>query len=96
MSINALVLNRSDTVATAVKPLNSGENINIAVENAEISITLRDPIPLGHKFALKDIEPGERIIKYGETIGLAMTAIHKGEHVHIHNVEGLRGRGDRP
>ena len=96
MSINALVLNDNDTVATAVKPLKSGENIDVAAENREISIKLRQPIPLGHKFALKDIERGERIIKYGETIGLATMAIRKGEHVHIHNVEGTRGRGDRP
>jgi altronate dehydratase small subunit len=96
MSINALVLNSSDTVATTVKPLDSGDIIDIAAENIEISVTLRESIPLGHKFALKDIEQGERIIKYGETIGLATMVIYKGEHVHVHNVEGLRGRGDRP
>jgi altronate dehydratase small subunit len=35
------------------------------------------------------------VIKYGETIGLATSDISPGEHVHVHNVEGQRGRGDR-
>lgn len=96
MSIKALVLNSSDTVATAVKSLDSGEKINLAAENSEFSVTLRESIPLGHKFAIRDIKRGERVIKYGETIGLATMPIRKGEHVHVHNVEGLRGRGDRP
>ncbi|MDQ6598863.1 SAF domain-containing protein [Bacillus salipaludis] len=39
--------------------------------------------------------PGEDILKYGEVIGLATTDIEPGEHVHIHNLEGKRGRGDK-
>ena len=34
------------------------------------------------------------IIKYGESIGRASADIRKGEYVHIHNLEALRGRGD--
>ena len=96
MSVNALVLNSSDTVATAVESLDSGEKNNMAAENVEFSVTLRESIPLGHKFALRDIKRGDQIIKYGEIIGMATMAIRKGDHVHVHNVEGLRGRGDRP
>ena len=43
---------------------------------------------------MKDIKKGTPIIKYGETIGLATEDIKEGDHVHVHNVEGLRGRGD--
>jgi altronate dehydratase small subunit len=28
-------------------------------------------------------------------MGQATAEIRKGEHVHIHNVEGLKGRGDK-
>jgi len=38
---------------------------------------------------------GTPLIKYGETIGSATEYIKQGDHVHVHNVEGLRGRGDR-
>lgn len=34
------------------------------------------------------------VIKYGEIIGKASVEIRKGQHVHVHNLESLRGRGD--
>ncbi|MEI6383303.1 MAG: UxaA family hydrolase [Betaproteobacteria bacterium] len=47
---------------------------------------LIDPgIPFGHKFALKTIEIGQDIIKYGVRIGVATQTITTGEHVHVHN-----------
>ena len=51
-------------------------------------------IPYGHKIALADIPPGEAIRKYGESIGAASRPILKGEYVHIHNLDSMRGRGD--
>jgi altronate dehydratase small subunit len=53
------------------------------------------PIPFGHKIALVDIEADQPVIKYGEVIGLATEKIARGQHVHVHNVEGLKGRGDQ-
>lgn len=41
----------------------------------------------GHKYALRDINAGEDIIKYGNPIGHATCNIKKGEHVHTHNVK---------
>ena len=38
---------------------------------------------------------GDEIVKYGQVIGHASKAIAVGEHVHVHNVESARGRGDR-
>ena len=32
--------------------------------------------------------------KYGEEIGMASADIREGEHVHIHNLESMRARGD--
>ncbi len=92
MALEALVLTPEDNVATAVRLLERGEKISI--EEYAGTALLQD-IPVGHKFALRDIEPGENIIKYGEIVGRATVTIKKGEHVHIHNVEGLRGRGDK-
>jgi altronate dehydratase small subunit len=89
--MKALLLHPDDNVATAVADLAAGENLVVAATN----ITLPEPVPFGHKLALKDIRSGEDIIKYGETIGRATAPIKKGAHVHVHNVEGLRGRGDR-
>jgi len=95
MTLKALVLHPKDNVATAVRQLESGQSEIIKNGQSNIDIVLLETIPFGHKFALRDIVPGEKIVKYGEVIGQAITRINKGEHVHVHNVEGFRGRGDR-
>ena len=48
----------------------------------------------GHKIAVKEIKTGEQITKYGEEIGVATHDIKKGEYVHVHNLDSMRGRGD--
>ena len=40
----------------------------------------------GHKYALRAIDVGENVVKYGMPIGHATAAIAKGEHVHVHNM----------
>jgi len=42
-----------------------------------------------------DIAEGSKITKYAETIGIASQPIAAGEHVHVHNVESVRARGDK-
>lgn len=44
-------------------------------------------IALGHKIATKTINPGEKIIKANTPIGSAIQKIHKGEHIHLHNMK---------
>ena len=57
-------------------------------------ITVHGDVPYGHKIAVKDIEKGAPIMKYGESIGRASRDIKKGDYVHVHNLEAMRGRGD--
>lgn len=45
----------------------------------------------GHKYAVRDIKKGEKIIKYGYPIGVASSDIVKGEHVHSHNLKTALG-----
>lgn len=58
-------------------------------------IKLLSDIPYGHKVAVEDIKSGEEIFKYGIAIGVATKNILKGEHVHIHNLDSQRSRGDK-
>jgi altronate dehydratase small subunit len=95
LTVPALMLHPSDNVATAVRPLEEGEYITVFVAGRETTVMLVQSVPSGHKFALQDTPAGEKVTKYGETIGRATVFIRAGEHVHIHNLEGLRGRGDR-
>lgn len=95
MEIKALIVNTKDNVATALHPLEAGEGIQIEIGSDTVDIRLRQTIPFGHKLALVDFNRSDPVIKYGETIGVSTEKIIRGEHVHIHNVEGLRGRGDK-
>lgn len=90
----AILLTDIDNVATAIIDLQAGKSIKVQYEGRNINIILNSPIPGGHKFAVTEIPNGGPIYKYGEVIGRATSDIKKGEHVHVHNVESLRGRGD--
>lgn len=79
----ALQLGPDDNVAVAVRDIAPGTEIRV---NA-FTITLRDAVKVGHKFALKDIATATRIVKYGAPIGRASRAIAAGEYVHTHNME---------
>jgi len=81
-----IVINEKDNVAIALKPLKAGTKVSAEIEGHVEKIKLLSDIPMGHKFALKDMEEGEAVIKYGEPIGQSTTKIARGEHVHVHNV----------
>ena len=54
-------------------------------DNVEVLLRARGDVPVGHKLALRDIRAGEKIVKYGFPIGVAVRDIAKGEWVHTHN-----------
>lgn len=73
-----IVITPSDSVGVALVPLKKGETAE--------GVTLTEDIEKGHKFALKPIKTGDKIIKYGEVIGRATADITAGEHIHSHNM----------
>lgn len=75
-------IDNRDNVAVALEDLHKGDTLTIESEN----ITLLDDVARGHKIALCDISKDENIIKYGFPIGHAKELIHKGSHVHTHNI----------
>ncbi len=83
-------MNEADNVMLAVVDLPAGATVDAGGE----TVTTVEAIPSGHKCARRAIAAGELIFKYGQPIGRATTAIQAGAHVHVHNVESLRGRGD--
>lgn len=92
----ALQVNEKDNVAVVF-----GENVRkddvIDVRDCRGCITkvlACSDIPYGHKIAVKNIRKAEAVIKYGEVIGGATEDISVGSHVHVHNMESLRARGD--
>lgn len=94
-SFQTVMMKLEDNVAIALAPLEAGSKLVVECEAHHFQVTLTDSIEFGHKFAMKEIPMGEDVIKYGEVIGSASQTIQVGQHVHIHNVEGKRGRGDK-
>lgn len=88
--METLLMHPADDVALAVTDLDAGRVVQVEGR----SITLRQFIPCGHKFVLRSVACGEPVHKYGQPIGRATADIAPGDHVHAHNLESLRGRGD--
>ncbi|WP_411177260.1 UxaA family hydrolase (plasmid) [Klebsiella oxytoca] len=94
MKKNAVVINPKDCVATAIQELKAGDKASMFVGTETLDVILRDDIPYGHKFAIKNVALRGEVYKYGESIGRATQEIQVGDYVHVHNVESERGRGD--
>jgi altronate dehydratase small subunit len=90
----AFILNETDNVATLIDPAKNGDPV-LLVGQGSGTVRVAGEIPFGHKLAARKIGKGESIVKYGKVIGQATKDIVVGEHVHVHNVEALRARGDK-
>ena len=93
--LQAIVMKTKDNVCTVVEAIAPGMEVGMEISGETKIIRANDPIPVGHKLAIHDINKGDIIMKYGEVIGRATQDIHIGQHVHVHNLESCRGRGDR-
>jgi len=71
-------LDSSDTVVTAIRPLEVGATVEETTTSAMI--------PRGHKVSTVAISKGAAIRKYAQVIGYASEDIAAGAHVHTHNV----------
>ncbi len=89
-----IVMSAHDNVGNAVEDIARGDEVAYDVEGVRHTFTAVGDVPFGFKVAIKPIPAGGDIVKYKEVIGRAAVTIQAGECVHIHNVEGKRGRGD--
>lgn len=81
-----------DDVGVAVADLAAGSEVGaVTLEGQPVrTVRLVDPVPLGHKVALRDLPPGKDVIEYGRVIGTAVQAARCGAHVHTHNLRTKR------
>ena len=93
--LKAVIMKPADNVCTVVEAVEPPAEVMASAGQGKVTVLVTEKIPFGHKFAVKAIKKGEPITKYGETIGLATKDIKTGQHVHVHNLESCRGRGDK-
>ena len=81
-----LILDPRDNIAVCLADLAECD----VITQDDITITVKNKIPRGHKIATAEIAKNDGIIKYGERMGHAIAPIAIGEHVHVHNILGDR------
>lgn len=74
----AIRVGEGDNVLVALRALEPGSIVE--------GVTVREPIPPGHKLAAAPIDSGTPVVKYSYPIGIASAPIEAGSHVHTHNV----------
>jgi len=91
--IHVVLHDAKDTVAVAVvEGIQAGTELNawIMDEDKTISMVAKQPIPIGHKVALRDMAVGDTVYKYGIDIGKVVQPIEAGDHAHVHNIKTKR------
>lgn len=89
-----IIMDQADNIAVALTDLEAGYCADV-LPGLGKAVQLADPIEFGHKFSLTKIMAGGEVLKYGAVIGRASQIIEQGRHVHVHNVESIRARGDK-
>ena len=69
-----------------------GSRIHILGQDQSVlgEVEAVEAIPFGHKVAIRSIEVGDDVIKFGAPIGAATQDIVPGQQVHVHNVRSAR------
>jgi altronate dehydratase small subunit len=81
--MDAIQLSPLDNVAVVTRRLPA--HARVSLDGGDVVLD-RD-LGLGHKIACRPIAAGEKIVKYGVSIGSATQAIAPGGHVHLHNMQ---------
>ena len=85
---NGVIIDEKDNVVVAIRQLEAGADVAYPLPaGGEGHVVTKEAIPLFHKIARTDIKKGDKVVKYGEYIGVATLDISQGEHVHTHNCE---------
>ena len=82
-----------DTVAVVVvEGVKAGTAMTgwIMDEDKTIEVRARQDIPIGHKVALRDMQPGDTVLKYGIDMGKVVAPIQAGDHARVQNIKTKR------
>lgn len=91
--IHCVLHDPNDSVAVVVvEGVKAGMTLTglILDQNRTLELPCAQDIPIGHKVALKDLAPGDTVIKYGIDIGKVVAPITRGQHAHVHNIKTKR------
>ncbi len=91
--IHFVVHDENDSVGVVVvEGIKAGQKMDgwIMDQDKSIAVTAKSDIPIGHKVAIRALDNGATVIKYGIDIGKTIAPIAVGDHTHVHNVRTKR------
>ena len=91
--IHCVLHDPNDSVAVVVvEGVKAGMPLTGLILDEDRTITLEctQDIPIGHKVALRDLNVGDTVIKYGVDIGKVVQPVRRGQHAHVHNIKTKR------
>jgi altronate hydrolase len=81
-AIDHVFLHPSDNVCVAARDLDAGTIVTAGGHSIELPARVR----MGHKIALEQLDRGQAVVKYGQTIGFTTEDVPPGAWLHTHNV----------
>jgi hypothetical protein len=90
LSAKGLIINPKDNVAVALEDIPANSNVEILKVTGDRranEVNVFQGIAFAHKIAIRQINKGNAIIKYGVPIAYATSEIAVGEWVHTHNAK---------
>ena len=91
--IHFVVHDENDSVGVVVvEGVKAGQKLTgwIMDQDKDLQVEAKSDIPIGHKLAIRPLENGATVIKYGVDIGKVVQPIRRGEHAHVHNIKTKR------
>ena len=79
----AIIVNREDNVAVVKKEISAGSTV--LLPNGRETVTLKQTVPPGHRFALRAIAAGDFVRQYNQPIGTSL-GIETGEWIRHENM----------
>ena len=92
-NIHFVVHDENDSVGVVVvEGVTAGQTLHgwVMDQDKDIQVKAMSDIPIGHKLAIKPLESGATVIKYGVDIGKTIAPIKVGEHTHVQNLRTKR------
>ena len=91
--IQFVVHDENDSVGVVgVEGVKAGQKLSgwIMDQDKSLEVTAKSDIPIGHKLAIKPLDKGATVIKYGVDIGKTIAPVQVGEHTHVQNLRTKR------
>jgi (2R)-sulfolactate sulfo-lyase subunit alpha len=87
-----LVHQAGDHVGVATAGIDAGEHVQgvFMDDGGTVEVDAAAAVPLSHKIAIRNCEPGGAVIEYGVRIGIAPDGLRTGDYVHVHNLKSAR------